>query len=200
MARPRSFDEDALLDAAQELFWRNGYERTSIDEIATAAGVGNGSIYGAYKSKLGLFVAVFGRYCDGRALAVDEILASHDGNFEDAAENYLLEIVRDCTGHEDRRGCLMLNSIAELGARFPEVLAIAERTNTRMQDALAARVSESVESGEIRLTSEGVRPLAAHLLLVSQGLIHASKTRVSVSQLEDIVGATRDLTSRLRAA
>ncbi|MFG6446080.1 TetR/AcrR family transcriptional regulator [Microbacterium sp. P07] len=200
MARPRSFDEQALFDAAQELFWTNGYERTSIEDIAAAAGVGNGSIYGAYKSKLGLFVAVFERYCDSRVDVVDEIIASHDGVFEDAVENYLTEIARDCTGREDRRGCLMLNSIVELGSRFPEVLAIGDRANSRMEDALAARVSESAESGEIRLGAEGVRPLAAHLLLVSQGLIHLSRTGASVMRLEEIVAANRDLASRMRAA
>lgn len=200
MARPRSFDEQGLLDAAQDLFWKNGYERTSIEEIAAVAGVGNGSIYGAYKSKLGLFVAVFDRYCDTRVKVVDGIVASHDGSFEDAVENYLNEIVRDCTGYEDRRGCLMLNSIAELGSRFPEVLAIGDRANERMEEVLAARVAKSASSGEIRLSADGVRPLAAHILLVSQGLIHLSRTGAPVARLEDVVSASRDLASRMRAA
>jgi AcrR family transcriptional regulator len=200
MPRPRSFDQQALLDAAQDLFWRNGYERTSIEDIATAAGVGNGSIYGAYKSKLGLFAAVFARYCDARVAVVDEIVASHDGTFEDAVENYLAEIVRDCTGHPDRRGCLMLNSIAELGSRFPEVLAIGDHANARMEEILAARIAESAGSGEILLAADGVRPLAAHILLVSQGIIHVSRTGASLARLEDVVAATRDLASRMRAA
>jgi hypothetical protein len=94
----------------------------------------------------------------------------------------------------------MLNSIAELGSRFPDVLAIGDRANERMEDVLAARVGESAKSGEIRLAAEGVRPLAAHILLVSQGLIHLSRTGAPVARLEDVVAATRDLTSRMRAA
>ncbi|MFJ2369870.1 TetR/AcrR family transcriptional regulator [Microbacterium sp. NPDC087665] len=200
MARPRSFDEQVLLDGAQDLFWKNGYERTSIDEIAATAGVGNGSIYSAYKSKLGLFIAVFERYCDSRVALVDEILAGHDGPFEDAVENYLDEIIRDCTAHEDRRGCLMLNSIAELGSRFPEVLAIGARSNARMEDLLVARVASSANSGEIRLGTDGIRPLAAHIVLVSQGIIHLSRTGVAVAKLREVVAAARDLTARLRTA
>ena len=66
MARPRQYDEQVLLERAQDEFWVNGYDRTSIDDLAAATGVGNGSLYAAYGSKLGLFLAVFQRYCDGR--------------------------------------------------------------------------------------------------------------------------------------
>lgn len=199
MARPRRFDEEALLDAAQELFWVQGYDRTSIEDIAAASGVGNSSIYAAYTSKLGLFLTVFNRYCDGRVALVEQVVAAHVGSFEEAVGDYLVQIVRDCTSHEDRRGCLMLNSISELGGHHPEVVAVAERTIARMDAVLSRRVAESVESGEIALEPDRVEALGAHIVVLSQGLIQLSRIGASEAKLRSIARASQQLSSLLAA-
>jgi AcrR family transcriptional regulator len=199
MARPRRFDEEALLDAAQELFWVGGYDRTSIEDIAVASGVGNSSIYAAYTNKLGLFLAVFNRYCDGRVRLVEQVVAAHVGSFEEAVGDYLVQIVRDCTSHEDRRGCLMLNSISELGGHHPEVAAIAERTIARMDAVLTRRVEQSVESGEIALEPDRVEALGAHIVVLSQGLIQLSRIGASEARLRSIARASQQLSSLLAA-
>lgn len=199
MARPRRFDEQALLDSAQESFWVKGYDGASIDEIATASGVAGSSIYAAYGSKLGLFLAVFIRYCDGRVALVEKVVGAHSGSFEDAVGNYLTAIVGDCTSHADRRGCLMLNSIAELGARFPDVVVVADRSIARMEAVVSARVAESVDSGEIELAREQIEPLGAHIVLVSQGLIQLSRVGVPVERLNGIADTSRRLSALLAA-
>lgn len=58
MGRNRAFAEDAVLAAAGEAFVRGGYEGTSIDALVAALGVHRGSLYNAFGSKRGLFVAV----------------------------------------------------------------------------------------------------------------------------------------------
>jgi TetR/AcrR family transcriptional regulator, transcriptional repressor for nem operon len=47
MARPRSFDTDAVLDAAQDLFWSRGYQAASLDELTRVTGVNKPSLYAA---------------------------------------------------------------------------------------------------------------------------------------------------------
>lgn len=58
MGRTRSFDTDAVLAAAAGLFARLGYEATSVDDLVRELGVHRASLYGAFGSKRGLFVAV----------------------------------------------------------------------------------------------------------------------------------------------
>ncbi len=41
MARPRSFDPDEVLDIARDVFWRKGFQATSLDEITAASGMRN---------------------------------------------------------------------------------------------------------------------------------------------------------------
>ena len=57
MARPRSFDVEVVLDAAGAVFRRLGYEAASVDHLVAATGLHRGSLYGAFGSKRGLFVA-----------------------------------------------------------------------------------------------------------------------------------------------
>lgn len=64
MGRPRSFDEATVLDAAGAVFVRGGYEGTSVDDLVTALNLRRGSLYQAFGSKRGLFLAVLRRYVD----------------------------------------------------------------------------------------------------------------------------------------
>ena len=48
-----------LLDAAEEVFVRDGYEGAQLDEIAASAGRSKGAVYTHFKSKEDLFLALF---------------------------------------------------------------------------------------------------------------------------------------------
>ncbi len=50
----------AIIDAAVQLFGEQGYERTSIEQLARAAGIGKGTIYSYFKTKSEIFLA----YCE----------------------------------------------------------------------------------------------------------------------------------------
>ena len=57
MGRKRSFDDDEVLARARKIFLEHGYEGTSIDALVKATGLLRGSLYGAFGSKHGMFVA-----------------------------------------------------------------------------------------------------------------------------------------------
>jgi TetR/AcrR family transcriptional repressor of nem operon len=55
MPRPRSFDEDHVLELVRQRFWDTGYAATSLDDLMTATGLAKGSLYGAFGDKHTLF-------------------------------------------------------------------------------------------------------------------------------------------------
>ena len=57
MGRPQAFDTDAAVRSARSVFWRLGYESTSVPELEAATGLNRSSIYHAFGSKRGLFDA-----------------------------------------------------------------------------------------------------------------------------------------------
>jgi AcrR family transcriptional regulator len=147
-----------------------------------------------------LFLAVFNRYCDGRVELVDGIVRERADDFESTVANYLDAIVADCTSYDDRRGCLMLNSLADLGSRYPEIVTVGNRTISAMEKVIGDRVAETVASGEIDLSAAEVEALSAHIVLVSQGLISLSHIGVPRARLSAIAATSSRMTSLLGSA
>jgi TetR/AcrR family transcriptional repressor of nem operon len=64
MARPREFDEIAVLEAAVDCFWKRGYEATSIRDLAASTGLSAPSLYNAFGDKRTLYAKALERYLD----------------------------------------------------------------------------------------------------------------------------------------
>jgi TetR/AcrR family transcriptional repressor of nem operon len=64
MARLREFDYEQVLDGALQLFWRGGYEATSLDGLLNEMGLSKSSFYGAFGSKHELLLTSLDRYID----------------------------------------------------------------------------------------------------------------------------------------
>ena len=59
MARPRTFDEADVVEAARDQFWNRGYAATSVDDLTAATGLGKGSLYGAFGDKHSLLCLLY---------------------------------------------------------------------------------------------------------------------------------------------
>ena len=119
MARPREFDEAAVLDAAMDCFWRNGYEATSVRDLAAHMGITGASLYNAFGDKHALFRQVVRRYAERsmreRISRLESALPT-----KGAVRAFLGEIVERSTGG-DRRGCLLVNTALEAAPDDPEL-------------------------------------------------------------------------------
>ncbi|MBN8883673.1 MAG: TetR/AcrR family transcriptional regulator [Salana multivorans] len=182
MGRPRKIDEDTAIDRAMDLFWRQGYRGTSPQDLVDAVGMGKGSLYHAFGSKRELFGRALDRYRDQQAILVDEALA-RPGPVKERIANALVLMVDMNAADPDRRGCLAVNTAAEL-AGFDEdatdrVRAMFERTTATFLDAI--RTAQA--AGELRddLDPEAV---ATHLLTTLVGLQLLSKARTDPSALK----------------
>jgi AcrR family transcriptional regulator len=174
-----------LRDASRELFWSNGFANTSIGDISAATKVGNGSIYAAYGSKFDLFFTVLESYCQTRIDIVSSAMSVGD-TVEESLREFFDVIVSDCANQLGRRGCLMLNSIAEFGGRDERVIELCRATT----DAMERRVSERLRAADERsLPGVDVDVLAAQVILVSQGLIQMSRLGTSSDKLAAIADA-----------
>lgn len=193
MARPRSFDEDAALDAATSLFWRNGYAATSVRELGAAMGLGLPSLYNAFGDKHGLFTRCLDRYLDGSMRARIRRLDAAPAP-RAAIATFLEEIVARSLA--DPRGCLLVNSALEVAPHDAEVRAtIAERL-----DELEGFFLRAIQAGQADGSIAGARPAEdlARLLVVSvMGLRVLARLR---PEAEVLRGAAREAIASLGPA
>ena len=126
MVRSRSFDEDVVLDAAMERFWKHGYVATSVRDLGDAMGLGAASLYNAFGDKRALFARCLDRYLDAnmraRIARLEATLPPRQ-----AIEALLAEIVE--RSMHDRLGCMLVNSALEVA---PHDAAIAEVVAARL--------------------------------------------------------------------
>jgi AcrR family transcriptional regulator len=126
--RPRAFDVDRALDAALRVFWRQGYEGTSLADLTAAMGINRPSLYAAFGNKDSLFRRVLDHYGRSAQAVRDEALRQPTAR---AAVEYFFRAVVEAMGDQrNPRGCLMVQSAlvcGEQGALVKQEL-IARRT------------------------------------------------------------------------
>jgi AcrR family transcriptional regulator len=107
MARPRVFDVEKAVETATELFWRQGYERTSLADLTGAIGITPPSFYFAFGSKEGLFRKVLEHYRVSRLGYAEEALDCLTAR--EVAEQLLLRLAELYTDPTRPPGCLSVN-------------------------------------------------------------------------------------------
>lgn len=146
--RPREFDTDAAIDSALLVFRERGYHATSIKELSDATGLTAGSLYKAFGSKNGLFLAAFDRYTRTRSAALRQRTeAARSGRDKIAA--VLRFYAESSHGPEGIRGCLVVASATEL-AVFDEATAqYIKAAMQRTEQLLLELVQEGQRDGSL---------------------------------------------------
>jgi len=119
MGRPREFDETEALEAAMGCFWRDGYEATSVRDLAACMGITSASLYNTFSDKRALFRQALHRYIERstheRIHRLESTLPP-----KEAARAFVNEIVERSLDDQDRRGCLLVNSALEIALHDAE--------------------------------------------------------------------------------
>ena len=190
MARPRQFDEDAVLEAVRDQFWDAGYAATSLQDLMRVTGLGKGSLYAAFGDKHALYLTVLRRYSDGGDRSVRDMLGT-TRRAVDALWAYLMAPIGDLDGTAAARGCMLANGTCELATADPDVRDVARQTYDSITDALADCVRRAQAQGDLPAGPEPLETARA-LLAAQQGLVYMGRTGMDV--------ATLDATARSLAA
>jgi AcrR family transcriptional regulator len=113
MGRARTFDTDVALDAAMVLFWRKGYEATSLSDLTEAMGINRPSLYAAFGNKEELFGKALERYGAGPSAYVREALEQPTGR--EVAEALLRGAADLQTDPRTPAGCLAVQGAGPCG-------------------------------------------------------------------------------------
>src|SRR6202048_465115 len=139
MARPRSFNPDEALDLARDVFWRKGFQGTSLDDVTAATGLAKPSLYAAFGDKNALFLKVLDRYHE-RIVANAERILGEGPSARDAIERWLKGFVPFCSGIKGSRGCLSVNTAADGVSDQKEIRRRIERFNRKLEQLLRNRL------------------------------------------------------------
>jgi TetR/AcrR family transcriptional repressor of nem operon len=172
---------DRIVDVASSLIFQHGVERSTLDEIGAAAGVGKSQLYHYFKDKAGLVSAVIERQTDQILDAQQPVLSAMDSwNAWRSWRNLIVEVQRQrhCVG-----GC-PIGSLASELSETDEMARVALVTGFRRWDeAIRAGVVAMQEHGSIRADADAASLATATLASLQGGLL-LCQTERSVRPLE----------------
>ena len=160
--RPRSFDTEAVVERAMDVFWSRGYHATALPDLLRATKLSRGSLYAAFGDKHSLFLRALDRYIADAMTRMDIELAPHKEPV-DGLRAFLAGYVNRMSGANGRRGCLLVATAMELAGQDAEVgRRIASFFNV-MEARVADAFSRAKTAGRL---ADGVEPLSAARILV----------------------------------
>jgi TetR/AcrR family transcriptional regulator, transcriptional repressor for nem operon len=187
MARPKSFDEEAVLDQAVQLFWERGYEGTSLADLETHLGLGRQSLYNSFGDKHALFLKALDRYRRDMGSAAMAHLDGPDAGLE-AIRGFFRWSVASLTSPDARHGCLVTNTISDRGSQDPDAMLRC----TQSRDALERGFRRALVQAKARrelpkgLDVEGT---AMMLVIQNYGLTVLAKAGATAAQMNAAVEA-----------
>ncbi|WP_411880851.1 TetR/AcrR family transcriptional regulator [Polaromonas sp. YR568] len=184
MARPRQFDEAAVLDAAVQCFWSRGYEVTSVRELAEGMGLTSASLYNAFGDKRALYRRSLEHYLEQ---SVRDRIRRFEGLApRDAVAAFLGEIVERSMGDLECRGCMLVNAALEIAPHDPEFRLVVAEELRQIEAFFRRCVGRGQKSGEISATVDA-KDAARILLGVLMGIRVLARARPERALLEGIV-------------
>jgi TetR/AcrR family transcriptional repressor of nem operon len=108
MARPKEFDPAEALKTAVDVFWRLGYERTSVDDLMREMRISKQSLYNTFGDKRSLYFRAMAHYRDETNARLLELFTQHK-SAKKAFSELLMGMARESKAQHER-GCLLLNT------------------------------------------------------------------------------------------
>lgn len=180
--RPRGFDRDEALDRAVRLFWRKGYEATSVRDLSDELGIGQPSLYHAFGGKRALFdeaVAAYGRTYGG---FIDEAV-TEEPTAALALRRLLAEAPTRYTRRGLPRGCLI--TCGDAGTDDEDVHVTMTRVRGGSQARIRDKVAADVAAGLLPADTDA-DGLAGYVMGVLTGLVQHARDGATRRELETI--------------
>jgi AcrR family transcriptional regulator len=184
IGRPRSFDTDAALDRALQVFWRKGYEGATLSDLTKAVGINRPSLYAAFGDKEALFRKVLDRYLDGPAAYTQEALKEPTAR---AVVERLLRGAADLnTAPCNPGGCLMVQGALACGKPGDSIWQELVVCRAAGEAALRRRFQRAKSDGDLSSTLNPA-DLARYVATIVYGMAVQATGGASRDELQHVV-------------
>ena len=184
MGRPRTFDVEEALDRALEVFWRKGYEGTSLSDLIQAMGINPPSLYAAFGNKEGLFLQALDRYQEERRAFWNE--ATSLPSAREVMEHMLRGTADFLSDKHNPRGCLMVQGALSCGEGADAIRQELNKRRAASQKAIRERFERAKAEGDLPAGIEAA-DLARFVSTVIEGMAVQAASGVSRKDLNRVI-------------
>ncbi|HWL10882.1 MAG TPA: TetR/AcrR family transcriptional regulator [Planctomicrobium sp.] len=181
--RPRQFDPEVALDQAMEVFWRKGYEGTTLPDLTGAMGINRPSLYATFGSKEALFEKVVERYLNGPAGHLKQALSQPTAR---QVVEAIFDVEKRNLIQKDRpQGCLVVQAALSCGDGAQAIQKLLSDHRNSFQELLKDRFEQAISEGDL---PSGANPavLAREICALNYGLAVLSADGATSEELSTV--------------
>lgn len=184
MARPREFDEGAVLDAAAQCFWRRGYEATSVRDLIENTGLTGASLYNAFGDKRALYHKALDHYVESSI--VERIHRCKGLTPREALSAFFEEILSRSLGDPEHKGCMLVNAALDVAPHDPAFAEVVAKVLVSVEQFFLNCIEDGQAEGTIT-HAQSADNLARHLLGMLMGIRVLARVRPERALLQGAV-------------
>jgi len=186
MPRVKLFDEQEALEKATDLFWKQGYYATSIQDLVDHLGINRASLYDTFGGKKELFERALQWYRLSNSNGIRALLHSQEQVKEGLRS--LLRMAVDQSVSTEGKGCFVVNVTTELLPNDPTIRPLLEENKAGFEQLIQDYLQTGVQKGQLA-TDKDLRAIAALFFTFYNGLKVVTKVDANQEQLYGTVEA-----------
>ena len=187
MPRTKQFDEQTVLERAVELFWKQGYHATSMQDLVDHLGINRASLYSTFGDKKQLFLRAVHHYRSENFAGLTDLLKS-EPDIRVALRKLLDMAVTEASTDSDRKGCFIVNTTTELVPADEEIAQIVEVNKNQMEQKIFEYILVAQNAGQIAREKDA-EAIASLIFTLFNGLRVVGKMDRDTASLEMAVEA-----------
>ncbi len=175
--RPRTYNPDAALSAALNVFWEHGFSGASLDNISAATGMNRPSLYAAFGDKKSLYRKSLDRFTQEFLSGLEATLFAGVSLCDDLVNFYLTALSVYQSGKKAAYGCPLICTATTEAMLDDELQSDLANSLDRIDLALVTRFEQAREQGQLRQSAEPKK-----LGQLAGAMLHSLAVRVRAQQ------------------
>ncbi len=189
MGRPKGYDREQVLEAAMDLFWRQGFEATSTQQLVEHLGINRNSMYSEFGSKQEFFEATLSHYEQKHFAPNFEPLMTTTAGLEEIGAVFDRYGI-NARGKNSGLGCLLCNTAVALAPVDPAIQQISNRFIKRATKGFTNALTNARDAGFVS-AAINIREEAQFLTATWLGVLVLLRAKTPSSTLAAAARATK---------
>ncbi len=147
--RPRKTDPDAVLNTAMKVFWKRGYDGTSMNDLATATGMAKPGLYATFGDKETLYSKALSYYFNELGSPILDDVAQSPDSLTVVVRRFLDAIAASVTNKSTPKGCFVVNNVVECSGGPPSLEILGRSFDDKRRAVFIKRFRDAKKQGQL---------------------------------------------------
>lgn len=185
MPRVKAFDENEVLTKAMNLFWKQGYSATSVQDLVSHLGINRASLYDTFGDKEQLFKKSFALY---RKSNMEGLIQFFDRqpNVKNGFSKLFDFAIQESILDTEAKGCFVVNTTTELIPNDKSLVKVIEENKRDFENIFYEYLKKGKDKGQLK-TKQDLRSLASLLFMLYNGIKVVSKIKPQKQELKNSI-------------